>query len=752
MALSCRRLKAVAEDALYAHNRDHGRSSAVDWAAEHGNIATLNKALEHKLVIDETDLSRTAKFNPFQTAVAHGQDSAVAWFLDNGVDVTREVRPRCCPHLFIQRTCILHTAICHGHASTAQLLISRGAPLEYSYGPGHRFIKSTNALLEASSSGLDTLVETLFKDHGMTLQRVRGSWDQDALARAAIRDSNVSTIRTLVGLGADVNGLYSEWNMSPLHVAIDQGSFAVAHTLLDLGAKVHPYEYDTDVDLNIEGEEDEEKTTPATIQVGVEPLHDTIVESRSARQWNHPQISIQRTAVESWRAERHRFVKRLIDLGVDVNRKSEGDWDGSSPLDLAIELGDVQDMMMLITAGAEVKSDLLLLAWDRSDRDPQESMAKISLLLKHGARLDKPIEDGVRSMLQVAAAHVAGAEDMSGLHEILLLSSPKSLSSDHLDEVLAECLARQNWYASRVLVRHGARVFCQDKLFSMASGIAEALRCEERGHDLHGFDSEIGYDDIRLYDSIGFIIDIGLSSQDKCLIFQDFLRKGQRSLAHLLLDRGLANLPEAAVFLPAYLMLAASWGNICVIKRLWRHAHEASDAALRYSLVQQSIISGNREAVSFFMDHGATPFQHLTPTEARREREMREDALIAQSTALRRLESSSEASSEDMSLRSEAYSADISLRRELRRTALIAARYDVCDYDGIILLPFLSPLQLAVRFGDVDIISDLLDYITQSDAGAITACGKIYIPCVLSQANEIREMIQEKGIDRDSGQ
>lgn len=745
MALSCRRLKAVAEDALYAHNRDHGFSSAVDWAAEHGNITTLDKAFKHKLVVDETDLSCTPVFSPFQTAVAHGQDSAVAWFLDHGVDVTREVCPRCCLDPVIERTCILHTAICRGHASTAQLLISRGAPLEYSYGSGSIFDESANALLEASSAGLDALVETLFKDHGMTLQRVRGTWNQDALAHAAMLDKNVSTVRTLVGLGADVNWFHSDWGSSPLHIAIEEGNFAVAHTLLDLGAKVQPYEYETDIDLNIEGEEDEEKTTPATIQVHVEPLYVLIAQRRSARQWDQPQSPVQRAEAEFRRAERGRFMKRLIDLGVDVNKRAEGSWQGSSPLGLATEVGDLQDMTMLIRAGAEVKSYMLLLAWEHIDQ-PQESTAKISLLLKHGARLDQPIKNGVKSMLQVAAAHLDAdaAHDMSGLHEILLLSSPKSLSSDHLDEVLTECLARHRWYASTVLVRHGARVLCQDKLFSIASSIAEELKCEKGGNDFQGFESEITYDD-GLHDCIRFVIDMGLSSQDKCLIFQDILRKRQCTLAHLFLDRGLASLPEAAVFLPAYLMLAASWGNICVIKRLWQHAHEASDAALRYSLVQQSIISGNRQAVSFFMEHGATPFQHLTPTEARRERLMRKDALEAHLTALRRSELSSEASS-----------ADISLRREYKGTQLLTARHGVCNYGSTylsaFLSAFLSPLQSAVRYGHVDIVNDLLDYITQSDAGAITKCGKIYIPCVLSRANETREMIQKKGIDCDSGQ
>lgn len=740
LARSCRRLKAVAEDALYAFDRDHG-STAVGWAAEHGNIETLDKAFKHRLDIDETDLPCTPEYSPFQTAVAHGQDSAVAWFLDHGVDVTREVHSHCCCDY--EKTCILHTATCLGHASTAQLLISRGAPLEYSlYYNENNLVKPTNALLEASLNGLDTVVESLFKDYGMTLQMVGGTWDQDALACAAMLDENVSTIKTLVGLGADVNGLHSDWSSSPLYIAIKMGNFAVAHTLLDLGAKIHPYEYDSDAHISSEGEEDKEKMGSATIRVNVEPLHGTIVSITRrprAREWHDIQSPVKRTALQSWKAERDRCMKRLIDLGVDVNKQSVGDWHGSSPLDLAAEVGDVQDMTMLIAAGAEVTSDMLLLAWEDSERDAKESTAKFRLLLNHGARLDQPIQHGVRSMLQVAADHAKEADDMSGLHEILLFSSPKSLRSDHLDEVLAECLADQNWLASTVLVRHGARLFCQDKLFSIASGITEELGFETAVDNLADFEPENTFSGPEVHDCIGFIIDMGLSNQDQCLIFQDFLHKRQHRLTHLFLDRGLASLPEAAVFLPAYLMLAASWGNICVIKRLWQHAHEVSDAALRYSLVQQSIVSGNREAVSFFMERGATPFQHLTRTEASREHQMQNEALDAQLAALRRFDLTIEASP-----------AGLCARRDYERTRLLTTRYG-SDDDTTYLLPFLSPLQLAVRYGLIDIISDLLDHLTQSDAGAITACGNIYIPCVLSRANEIRDMIQKKGIECDSG-
>lgn len=734
-------MKSVAEDALYTLERDRHGSSAVHWAAIHGNIATLDKAIKHRLVIDEADLSCTPESSPIQTAAFYGQDAAVAWFLDHGVDVTRPVLPICrCP---VERTGILHVAICLGHVSTVQLLISRGAPLEYSefdFGD----IATTDALLEASLHGLDTIVETLVKDHGMNMQRASGSWHCNALACAARSNKNVSTIRTLVGLGADVNGLHSEWSSSPLHMAISEGNFAVAHTLLDFGAKVRSFEYDSDVDITSEDEEDEEMMVSAIGKVDMAPLHDTIAsprDRRGPREWNSPS-SPESSSVESYIAERDSFMRRLIELGVDVNAELVGHWDEylwdrSSPLDVATAIGDTQDMAMLITAGAEVKSRMLLLAWEDFDRDARESTAKIGILLEHGARLDQPIIAGA-SMLEVAASNVDPDEEVSGLHEILLLSSPKNLASDHLDDVLAECLISYNWHASIVLVRHGARVSCQDKLFSIASRIAEQLEYETQVDDLQDFGGPArSYPEYGPLDCIRLIIDMGLSSEDQCIIFQDFLRKKKINFAHLFLDRGLAGRPEAAVFIPGYLMLAAAWGNICVIKRLWQHAHEASDAIVLYLLVQQSIIAGHRQAVSFFMEQGATPFQHLTPAQVSRECHILGQVLFVHTAALQRLKPPF----------TEAYSASVDVRREFRRTRLLAEKYCLVGHPDTYFRPFLSPFQLAVEYGHMDIISDLLERTTESEADAINMCGKIYIPCVLMQANEIREMTEKKGID-----
>ncbi|KAJ0108672.1 hypothetical protein J7T55_015106 [Diaporthe amygdali] len=734
LALSCRRLKAVAEDALYTQDRERNRSSVVHWAAEHGNTATLDKALKHRLDINEASLSFISRPSPLQTAVEYGQDLAVGWFLDHGADVSQEVHCRC--HSGV--TGILHVALCLGRASTAQLLISRGAPLEYpSVVAETSGAEYTDALLEASFHGLDAVVEVLVKDHGMNLQTLRGSHRIDTLAFAAFNNDNVLTIRTLVGLGANVDGIHKEWLSSPLHFALDEGNFAVADALLDLGAKVTSYEYEFEVNT------EDEQVAIAWIQVEAAPLVDTIasiINRRAVEGGISAGRSVLRESAESWRAERAALMKRLVELGADIDMEHPGLWvpgysHDMSPLGVAIAIGDVQDVADLIALGANVNPRMLADAWDIFATGEDESMEKIKILLKHGIRLDEPLRGGM-SMLQLAVTYAVDFDTTSGLHDILRMSSTKNLSSDYLDEVLAECLGGMRRIASLTLVRHGARVSCKNKLFSIAICIAEHLELETREEDnLDDIDVGMTCPETEPQDCMGIILDMGLSSEDQCLIFQTVLNKRQLTLAHLFLDRGLAGRPEAALYLPAYLMLAASWGNICVIKRLWQHVHGTPDPTLLLFL-QQSITSGNREAASFFVDHGATAFERLTPTQIFREHEMRIKSLEACLSAVRMLRgfSGTEGSSDRLWM-----------QREYRKMEIFAARHPFYNH----ALIHSSPFQLAVRYGHIGIVRDLLEAFDPADADAISRCGKVHIPCVLRKANEIRELIQERGIECD---
>lgn len=735
MALTCRRLKDVAEDALYRNNRNHCGSSAVHWAAKHGNTATLTKALKYGLTIHQATLLHGPMrypiygFSPLQTAVVHGQDSAVAWFLDNGADLAQKVSPRClCAHSFSDTdidgtTSILHTALCLRHVSTAQFLVSRGAPLEYDHRvPDPALFEgqlrnpednTTNALLDASLYGLDPIVKVLVLDHGMDLHQLDGHNSADALSCAALSNDNVSTIKTLLSLGANVDGLGTEWQSSPLHIALRKGNFSVAHALLDAGAKITPHE----IDIEYAGEGEKVKSS-TIMEVRPTPLHDTI---RSMVCWRGGEQSN-----ESWREERAAFMRRLIELGVDVNRSDRKlpRWQPSTPLDVATEYGDTRDMVVLLAAGAKVHSRMLNEAWETADDHAAGRLRKMKILLKHGARLDEPVRFQ-QTMLQVAAHFTYQHGESQPLHEVLTMSSHRNLSSDHLDEVLQSSLSGCEYIPSVVLVRHGANVSCKNKLFLIARGIVE--------DDMHYLD-----DYLAARECIGIVIDMGLSREDQCLIFHRVLRKRQSALAHLFLDRGLASSTEAATYLPACLTLAADWGSICVIKRLWQHwkPKTGTDTTLVSLLLQRSVVHGNREAASFFLDHGASPFDRLTHSQVLREAQLHEDALradLAAMKAVRRAGVEGPPGAWD----------HLRLRREHEAALLLLARHSF-DLEYIKT----SPFQLAVRCGHADIVSDLLDDLKLADTDPVVKFGRLHIPCALANANEIQDLLVESGIGR----
>lgn len=715
----------------------------------------LDKALGYRLNITEATLSFAPGLSPLQTAVVHGQDEAVAWFLDHGADLTHDVRTRCeCQN---RMTCVLHTAFCLGHTSTAHLLISRGAPLEYpSPDPVCTRIGTTNALLEASLYGFDTVVDVLVKDYGMDLQTQHGDYHYDALACAAMNSSNVSMIRALVGLGADVDGSRKEWHSSPLHVAIHRGNFAVAHVLLDLGAHATSYKFCVNtISMSAYTGENMDRMIQKVIRVEPTPLHDAIAstdnrEERASTQERHLASFNYGELTESWRAERIWFMKRLIGLGADINMKADGDWSTGdslerSPLYLATVIGDEKDMAMLIAAGAKVETIFLEFAFEGFGLFPTETLAKIKLLLDHGARLDEEVMGGL-SLLELAAKLTIDLGIGLLLHELLLLSSPKVLSDRHLQKVLEHCLTKLDCHASTILVYHGARVSDENELCLLADILINPIRdlgLGTQGDELPNLDPATMDFEPGLEDCIRIIIDMGLSRVHQCFIFQKILEKSQLGLAHLLLDRGLAGWPETAPYMPSYLMTAANWGNVCVMKRLWLHARKASDELLRLSLVQKSIIRGDRRLVSFFMNHGATPFDHMTPIQVSQQRQLREKAIAARvdDAAAFALEGSED-------------SHNPWIYRPHMETQLLTARYALDDRAEIYMWPFLSPLGLAVRLGHIDIISDLLDHVawSQADTDAISRCGSIHIPCVLARANEIREMIQKKGIQCGSDQ
>ena len=81
---------------------------AFEWAAQHGSIATLERAIRY--ADDEMDLINPGNFvsslehpllqgdddaDPLHIAAKYGQDNVVTWLLDHGADITASSRGLC---------------------------------------------------------------------------------------------------------------------------------------------------------------------------------------------------------------------------------------------------------------------------------------------------------------------------------------------------------------------------------------------------------------------------------------------------------------------------------------------------------------------------------------------------------------------------------------------------------------------------------------------------------------------------------
>ncbi|KAJ0104409.1 hypothetical protein J7T55_010873 [Diaporthe amygdali] len=308
--------------AAFIYNINHERSSVLVWAARHGQIKQIRRALtmgaspntlgpghgESKEKLDEYYHYESedeydgpdAYGAPLHYAALQGFDEMVLLLLQHGarMDVPSfDVCPcveNC--HLGLDelvptpRWYPLHHAVCNGHVSTANILLDYGAPLEMSY-LDQTWFSSRTLLHCAAARGLDTLVQRAL-ELGADVSEL-SPYGDSVLHFTSESWKSASVIKILLGAGARLEANESEHGRTPIFQACHLANYSTAMHLLKAGAKTNLAR--------------SSRSTPSLLHLAVDIGYST--------QWDiRPQAHGDRDK------EQVNFIRALIDgSGFDVN-------------------------------------------------------------------------------------------------------------------------------------------------------------------------------------------------------------------------------------------------------------------------------------------------------------------------------------------------------------------------------------------------------------------------------------------------
>ena len=457
MALTCRRFNQVFEPLLYRHNVKCGRHrgppcQSLIWGASRNRVGTMAKAIKAMESYDgvnldrygpdliEVDFMHILDFSAgtaLHWAARNGNDEAVEFLVQRGADLRSPAINlcRCQPDRLPKPRewtpddeeeseneenygsgwFPLHLAICNGHTSTAELLMSYGAPCQMCIrrpGSISDFESDSNsshsgsedpqsavisAIHSAAVCGQPVLFESMVQkaaySHGdwATHSLLEGSadivnrWSQfgyplhfAVCSRLRVRE----TITALVQLGADVN-LTRHDLPPPLFLAVERGDWDAADTLLDLGASTElPHGMD--------------QQKPLLFRAIYSKDH-----NEAPRLGKHEQ---------PWNNGRDNIIRRLVGLGLNLNESN--DWLGYTALTWCANTTSSSDSMrgvipLLLQLGADInevdeEGNMVLHSLVESmsgvyDNLWEHSRELIGFVLEHGASESLLLENAVGS-------------------------------------------------------------------------------------------------------------------------------------------------------------------------------------------------------------------------------------------------------------------------------------------------------------------------------------------------------------------
>ncbi|KFY01043.1 hypothetical protein O988_02936 [Pseudogymnoascus sp. VKM F-3808] len=215
-ALACanRLFYAVFDPLLYQRDAQSSCSSAIDWAAEHGNMGILEKSLRHGAEVPLCapgygfsqreqrvvyGMKTSYKFasrppHPLCLAVQNGHVDVAELLILRGCDVNMK-NPACFS--------LLCLAVIHSHICMLKILLSLGACQD------NNTIFSRNSPIQiAAFYGDDAIVELLLH-YGSDSTRPTAKQMQDAL-ECAVREGNRHIFKPLLNSGMNLNFTFKD--------------------------------------------------------------------------------------------------------------------------------------------------------------------------------------------------------------------------------------------------------------------------------------------------------------------------------------------------------------------------------------------------------------------------------------------------------------------------------------------------------------------------------------------------------------
>lgn len=238
LARASHRLYSIYDPCLYRWNVVHGHCSALYWAAEHGNMATFQKALDAGAPLSierprgelrkgpvvfrfgrERELHfRDFRPHPLSLAAKGGHEAIVRFIIEKGASPDM-ADP--------ERFTLLSLAAIHGHVSLTRALIALGARQNIPSFMGH------HPLALASYQGHEEIAAILLSDLKNHYNKVFDDQIKEALV-SAVTGRRKGIVQLLVSHGAAVNFFYHFWQ-NLLNTAAKNGDMDILLLLLKHG-------------------------------------------------------------------------------------------------------------------------------------------------------------------------------------------------------------------------------------------------------------------------------------------------------------------------------------------------------------------------------------------------------------------------------------------------------------------------------------------------------------------------------------